>query len=194
VSSFTGKLIVQKCCWAPDTQKTGNRAKFVTEYHHIGLHSPACKYKCAAGSPKSSTTAARGMFSRNNHAHRLGAALKRHRQHRGRQRERRSRSKWGVTQILWRLPPRARSLNPATAKFSQRWRSRWKGRRRTYTPHNSRDKTQNTSPMICVRFYPGACCPVRAHCNPVRARCNPVRAHCNPAQAGLSLGKARFRT
>ena len=161
VSSFTGKLIILKCCWAQDTQKTGKRALFATEYHHISLHSPACNSTCAAGSPMSSTTAARGLFSRNDHLQRLGAALKLHRQQRGRQRGRHSGSRRGVTRIQWG--------------------------RRTYTPQYARDKAQNTSPMIYVRFHPGACCTVRA-------RCNPVRARCNPAQAGPALGEARLCT
>ena len=51
VSIFTGKLIIFECFWTQDTPKTGSRALFAAEHHHISLYSLACNSKCTAGSP-----------------------------------------------------------------------------------------------------------------------------------------------
>jgi len=46
VNSSFSSVIVHKT-----RNKKGSRALLAAEYHHIGLHSPACNSKCAAGSP-----------------------------------------------------------------------------------------------------------------------------------------------
>ena len=157
-SCFAGKLFIFEGSEPPKTRETRSRAQFPTEPHHIGLHGPDCNSNMQLGALRDQQQLWENCFLQMFVRRRLwkdAAPLKQRKQPNVRALRARLGSKRGCHGAGWCLPPRARSLEPSTAKCSKRDRACEMGRS-AYAPANAPGGARATSPKVCVRWPPGA--------------------------------------